>query len=172
MSVKGTLATPVGVFESSTKTTLLARSTRSLRMKSRTACHTRQRRQTEDVGSIIIIVATDAPLLPHQLKRIARRASHGLARTGGTSGNSSGDIFIAFSTANSEAGRAVGVAWIEMLPNDEISPLFEATAQATEEAIINAMLGAETMTGIGGHTAIALPHDRLRDVMRRYNRLR
>jgi D-aminopeptidase len=122
-------------------------------------------------GSIIIVVATDAPLLPHQLKRLARRATMGLARTGATSGNGSGDIFIAFSTENTEAGKVEGVIPLEMLPNDRMNPLFEATVQATEEAIINALVAAETMTGINGTKIIALPHDRLRQVMKKYNRL-
>jgi D-aminopeptidase len=125
----------------------------------------------EDVGSIIIVVATDAPLLPHQMKRLARRASLGLARTGSSSGNGSGDIFIAFSTANAEAGRTSGLVNVTMVPNDEMNPLFEATAQATEEAIVNAMAGAETMTGLDGHTVMALPHDRLQQVLKKYNRL-
>jgi L-aminopeptidase/D-esterase-like protein len=124
----------------------------------------------EDVGSIIIVVATDAPLLPHQMKRLARRASLGLARTGSSSGNGSGDIFIAFSTANPDAGRTSGVVNLSMLPNDEMNALFEATAQATEEAIVNAMVGAETMTGFEGHTVIALPHDRLKEVLKKYGR--
>ena len=125
----------------------------------------------EDVGSIIIVVATDAPLLPHQTKRLARRASLGLARTGSVSGNGSGDIFIAFSTANPDAGRTTGLVNLTMLPNDEMNRLFEATAQATEEAIVNAMVGAQTMTGYEGHTVIALPHDRLKQVLEKYNRL-
>jgi len=125
----------------------------------------------EDVGSIIIVVATDAPLLPHQTKRLARRASLGLARTGSVSGNGSGDIFIAFSTANPDAGRTTGLVNLTMLPNDEMNRLFEATAQATEEAIVNAMVGAQTMTGYEGHTVIALPHDRLKQVLKKYNRL-
>jgi L-aminopeptidase/D-esterase-like protein len=129
------------------------------------------RRAGEDVGSIIIVVATDAPLLPHQLKRLARRASLGLARTGSSSGNGSGDIFIAFSTANADAGRASGLATVTMLPNDEMNRLFEATVQATEEAIVNAMVGAETMTGFEGHTVMALPHDGLQEVLKKYNRL-
>jgi len=128
-------------------------------------------RAGEDVGSIIIVVATDAPLLPHQLKRLARRASLGLARTGSSSGNGSGDIFIAFSTANADAGRTSGLATVTMVPNDEMNRLFEATVQATEEAIVNAMVGAETMTGFEGHTVIALPHDRLQEVLKKYNRL-
>jgi D-aminopeptidase len=129
------------------------------------------RHSGEDVGSIIIVVATDAPLLPHQLKRLARRASLGLARTGSSSGNGSGDIFIAFSTANPDAGRTSGLLNVAMLPNDEMNPLFEATVQATEEAIVNAMVGAETMTGFAGHTVIALPHERLQQVLGKYNRL-
>ena len=124
-----------------------------------------------EVGSIIIVIATDAPLLPHQLKRLARRATMGLARTGSTSGNSSGDIFIAFSTANADAARAAGVVDLKMLPNNEMNGLFTATAEATEEAIINAMVGAETMTGANNQTVIALPHDALRQALKKYNRL-
>ncbi len=124
-----------------------------------------------DSGSIMIVIATDAPLLPHQMKRLARRASLGLARTGSVSGNGSGDIFIAFSTANPRASRPTGIAHLEMLPNDLMGPLFEATVQATEEAIINALVAAETMTGINNYTAIAIPHDRLREVLKKYNRL-
>ena len=124
----------------------------------------------DDVGSIIITVATDAPLAAHQLKRLARRASLGLARTGSVSGNGSGDIFIAFSTANPNAGQAKGLVTVTMLPNEEMNPLFEGVVQATEEAIVNAMAGAETMTGVQGHRVIALPHDRLRETMRKYGR--
>jgi D-aminopeptidase len=125
----------------------------------------------EDTGSIIIVIATDAPLLPHQTKRLARRATMGLARTGSTSGNGSGDIFIAFSTANPHAAAGKGATTVTMLPNDELNPIFEAAVQATEEAIVNAMVGAETMTGIDGHKVFALPHDRLREVLKKYNRL-
>lgn len=125
----------------------------------------------EEVGSIIIVVATDAPLLPHQLKRVARRAALGLARNGSIASNGSGDIFIAFSTANPGAAKPEGAIALTMLPNERISPLFEATVHATEEAIINAMVAAETMTGRDNHTAIALPHDKLRDALRKYNRL-
>jgi D-aminopeptidase len=124
----------------------------------------------EDTGSIIIVVATDAPLLPHQTKRLARRATMGLARTGSTSGNGSGDLFIAFSTANPGAAAAKGPANITMLNNNELDPVFEAVVQATEEAIVNAMVGAETMTGIDGHRVFALPHDRLRAALKKYNR--
>ena len=124
-----------------------------------------------DEGSIIIVVATDAPLLPHQLKRLARRASMGLARTGSTSGNGSGDIFIAFSTANPGAAKSSGMTKLEMVPNDQMNPLFDATVEATEEAIVNALVAAQTMTGADNHTAIALPHGRLREVMKKYGRL-
>jgi D-aminopeptidase len=123
-----------------------------------------------DVGSIIIVIATDAPLLPHQLKRIARRAALGLARTGSTSGNSSGDIFIAFSTANPHADKEPGPNAVATVSNARISPLFSATVEATEEAIVNAMVGATTMTGADGHTAVALPHDELQRVLHKYGR--
>lgn len=126
---------------------------------------------TQETGSIIIVVATDAPLLPHQLKRLARRASLGLARTGSVSGNGSGDLFLAFSTANPDAAKSEGVAKLDMLPNDEINPVFEATVQATEEAIINALVAAEPMTGQGGHHVPALPHDELKQVLEKYRRL-
>lgn len=122
-------------------------------------------------GSIIIVVATDAPLLPHQLKRIARRASLGLARTGGTAGNGSGDIFVAFSTANPGAASGQPLAPLAMLSNARITPLFNATVEATEEAIINAMIAAETMVGRDGNRSEALDHDRLREILQRYNRL-
>ena len=124
-----------------------------------------------DMGSIIVVVATDAPLLPHQLKRIAKRVSMGVARTGGMASNSSGDIFIAFSTANPGAGAAAGLPTARMLPNERITPFFEATALATEEAIINALVAARTMTGYDGHRVIELPHDRLQETLKKYNRL-
>ena len=124
-----------------------------------------------DTGSIIITVATDAPLLPHQLKRLACRASLGLARTGSTSGNGSGDIFIAFSTANPRAARPSGLPQLTMLPNDRMDALFAATVEATEEAIVNALVAAETMTGADNHKAVAIPHERVKEVLRRYNRL-
>jgi L-aminopeptidase/D-esterase-like protein len=126
---------------------------------------------TSDVGSIIVVIATDAPLLPHQLKRVARRASMGIARTGGMASNSSGDIFIAFSTANSGTGAKNGLPAVKMLPNPRITPLFEATVEATEEAIVNALVAAETMTGISDHRVEALPHDKLVQLLRKYNRL-
>jgi len=122
-------------------------------------------------GSIIVVVATDAPLVAHQLKRLARRVSLGLGRDGSVSGNGSGDIFIAFSTANPGAAAVDHVVDLKMLPNDKMDELFAATVQATEESIINAMIAAETMTGIENHKVIALPHDRLQAVLRKYNRL-
>jgi L-aminopeptidase/D-esterase-like protein len=122
-------------------------------------------------GSIIVVVATDAPLLSQQLKRIARRVSLGLGRNGSISGNGSGDIFIAFSTANPHAEGSKTVVDVKMVPNDSLDPIFAATVQATEEAIINAMVAAETMTGIENHKAIALPHDKLRAILKKYNRL-
>jgi L-aminopeptidase/D-esterase-like protein len=124
-----------------------------------------------DRGSIIVVVATNAPLVAHQLKRLARRVSLGLGRNGSISGNGSGDIFIAFSTANPGAAAADGVVDLKMLPNDKLGPVFAATVQATEEAIINAMIAAETMTGIDNHKVIALPHEKLREVLEKYNRL-
>jgi L-aminopeptidase/D-esterase-like protein len=123
-----------------------------------------------DQGSGIVVIATDAPVLPHQLKRIARRASMGVARTGGTASDSSGDIFIAFATANSGAGAVAGLPALKMLPNDRLTPLFQATAEATEEAIINALVAAESMTGADDHFIMALPHDRLVALLRKYNR--
>ena len=123
-----------------------------------------------DVGSIIVVLATNAPLLPHQLKRLARRAALGVARTGGTASNSSGDIFIAFSTANSGAGSPAGLPSLKMLPNDRMTPLFQAAAEATEEAIVNALVAAETMTGANDRRAIALPHDRLVALLKKYRR--
>jgi L-aminopeptidase/D-esterase-like protein len=125
----------------------------------------------EDIGSIIIVIATDAPLIPTQLKRVARRASLGLGRVGSFSGDGSGDIFIAFSTANSGADGTKGIHDLKMLPNQRLNPIFLATVQATEEAVVNAMVAAETMTGINDHTVVALPHDKLREVLKRYNRL-
>jgi L-aminopeptidase/D-esterase-like protein len=125
----------------------------------------------EDGGSCIVVVATDAPLLPHQLKRLARRAPLGIGRTGGIGAHTSGDIFITFSTANPGAFGDRRLAHLEMLPNDILNPLLRATIEATEEAVINAMIAAATMTGRDGHIAHAIPHDRLREVLRRHGRL-
>ena len=125
----------------------------------------------EELGSIIIVVATDAPLMPHQLKRLARRATHGLARTGATSGNGSGDIVIAFSTANPGAASAENTAQVSMISNEQISPFFNATVLATEEAIINALVAAEPMTGVNGRTVQAISHNRLKEILKKYNRL-
>jgi L-aminopeptidase/D-esterase-like protein len=124
-----------------------------------------------DTGSIIVIVATDAPLIPTQLKRIAKKVSLGLGRDGSYSGDGSGDIFLAFSTANPGAVGTKGVHQLAMLPNDSLDPIFLATVQATEEAVINAMVAAETMKGINNHEVIALPHEALREALKKYNRL-
>jgi D-aminopeptidase len=121
-------------------------------------------------GSIIIVVATDAPLLPHQLKRVAKRAALGIGRMGGIGGNSSGDIFIAFSTANAGGGGADKPVTLTMLPNERSDAIYEATIQATEEAIVNALVAAETMTGANDLRVFALPHDRLRQALVKYNR--
>jgi len=122
----------------------------------------------KETGSIIIVIATDAPLLPHQLKRLARRASLGLARTGSVSGNGSGDLFIAFSTANPHAAdSSPPTRTIETMPNDLMDPLFTATVEATEEAIINALVDNYDMTGRDDHKVPALPHDRLREIFKR-----
>jgi L-aminopeptidase/D-esterase-like protein len=129
------------------------------------------KRDDRDFGSIIVVVATDAPLLPHQLERIARRVTMGIARTGAVAGNGSGDIFIAFSTANPGAADPKGLPALAMLPNDRITPFFSATVHATEEAIINALVAARTTEGFAGHRAIELPHDRLRAALAKYNRL-
>lgn len=122
-------------------------------------------------GSIIAIAATDAPLMPHQLRRIAQRISLGIGRTGSTASNFSGDLFLAFSTANRGAASREGLRSIAMLPNDELDPLFDATVQATEEAIVNALVAAKTMTGINGNTIFALPQDQLRAILKKYGRL-
>jgi len=134
-------------------------------------------REDRDTGSIIIIVATDAPLLPHQLKRVARRAALGLARTGAISGDGSGDLFLAFSTANAElvplsSGREQKMFSPRMLPNEEMSPIFEGTVQAVEEAIINALFAADTMVGINNRTVEGLPIPRIREILREHKRLR
>jgi D-aminopeptidase len=124
-----------------------------------------------ELGSIIVVVATDAPLLAHQLKRLARRVTLGLGRNGSISGNGSGDIFIAFSTANSGAAAEGHLVTLQMLPNDSLDPVFRATVEATEEAVVNAMVAARDMVGVDDHKVIALPHDALRAVLKRYNRL-
>jgi len=128
-------------------------------------------RRQEGDGSIIVILATDAPLLPHQLKRIAHRIALGVGQVGGRGSNGSGDIFLAFSTANKDAFNRDSTTTVQTLPNDRITPLFEATVEAVEEAIVNAMIAAETMEGIHGNKAYALPHDLLIDILKKYNRV-
>jgi D-aminopeptidase len=129
------------------------------------------RPQDRETGSIIVVVATDAPLLPSQLKRLARRVPLGISKLGGYASNGSGDIFIAFSTANSGAATREGLREIQMIPNDAMSPLFLATSQAVEESIVNAMIAAKTMVGINGNTVYALPHDRVIKILKENNRI-
>jgi L-aminopeptidase/D-esterase-like protein len=127
---------------------------------------------SRESGSIIVVLATDAPLLPHQLARLARRASLGLARTGSVSGNGSGDLFLAFSTANpGAADPAAPTHSVQTVPNDLLDPIFEATVESVEEAIINALVANQSMTGRDGHHVDALPHDRLCELLRKYGRL-
>ena len=127
--------------------------------------------KTDGLGSIIVIVATDAPFLPNQLKRISRRVPIGISRVGGYGSNGSGDIFISFSTANKKAFNRTKKSSITFLPNDLMNPFFLATVQATEEAILNALISAETMVGINSNTVYELPHERLRIILKKYNRL-
>jgi D-aminopeptidase len=125
----------------------------------------------EETGSCIAVVATDAPLLPNQLKRLARRVSLGLARTGAISGNGSGDLFLAFSTANPNVANADQVIHdVQTIPNDLLDPIFAGVAQATEEAVVNALVDNQSMTGRDNHRVDALPHDRLRELLKKYNR--
>ena len=131
----------------------------------------KSKRQEGD-GSIIVIVATDAPLLPHQLKRISQRVPLGIGIVGGRGSNGSGDIFLAFSTANENAFNRDETSTVETFSNDLITPFFDATVQAVEEAIINAMIAAETMEGINGNKAYALPHDLLIQTLKKYNRIK
>ncbi len=126
----------------------------------------------EELGSIIVVVATDAPLLPHQLKRVARRVALGIGRMGGIGGDSSGDIFIAFSTANGGGGSADSLSTARFIPNERINPIFEATVDATEEAIVNAMVAAETMTGADGYRVYALPTDQVVALLRQAGRIK
>ena len=125
----------------------------------------------EGDGSIIVVIATDAPLLAHQMKRLARRVPMGVGKVGGYGHDGSGDIFIAFSTANSNVAFSDGTVNVEMLPNWMMSPLFEATVQAVEEAIVNTLVAAETMEEINNNKVWALPHDRLIQIMKKYNRI-
>ena len=143
--------------------------------RARRACTTPATRDDDaddtEQGSIIVVVATDAPLLPHQLKRIATRVSLGIGRQGGFGGNSSGDIFVAFSTANAKSWAADTTTALRMLANDRLSPLFKATAQATEAAITNALLAADTMTGADDLRIFAMPVDRMLAALRKFGRM-
>ncbi len=123
-----------------------------------------------ETGSIIVVVATDAPLLPHQLKRIAQRVSLGIGKVGGSGGNGSGDIFIAFSTTNKAAFSRTNETNITMYSNDMINGLLTATIQATEEAIVNALVAGKTMKGINDNTAPGLPHEAVERILKKYNR--
>jgi D-aminopeptidase len=134
-------------------------------------CGTSGPLRDQELGSIIIVVATDAPLLPHQLKRIVKRAALGIGRMGGIGGNSSGDIFVAFSTANPGADQPRGVTSVQMLSNEAINGLFSATIQATEESIMNAMVAARDMVGANGLRVPALPHDKVRELLAKHGRL-
>ena len=126
---------------------------------------------SQDTGSIIIVVGTDAPLLPNQLKRLARRAALGLARTGSFSGNGSGDLFLAFSTANPGAfDPSQPTHSVQTIPNDLLDPIFEGTVQATEEAIVNALVDNHDMAGANNHRVDALPHEKLKALLKKYNR--
>jgi D-aminopeptidase len=132
-------------------------------------CPAGQARDREH-GSIIVLIGTDAPLLPHQLRRVARRAALGIGRMGGIAGSGSGDLFLAFSTAKQSTADSVGVSSVPMFEDERIDPIYESTVEATEEAIINALLAAKTMTGADFLRVPSLPHDRLREVLRRYGR--
>lgn len=125
----------------------------------------------DEMGSIIVVIATDAPLLPHQLERVATRAGLGIARVGGMASNGSGDIFVAFSTANARELRTGNDLSVRILGNENITPVFQGAVLATEEAIVNALVAAETMSGHNGNTVEAIDHEALRSVLRRYNRL-
>lgn len=127
-------------------------------------------RPDED-GSIIVVIATDAPLLPHQLKRLARRAALGLGRMGSISGDGSGDLFIAFSTANTVPAERGKAGSVQMMNTEDLGPVFAGVVEATEEAIVNALVAGETMTGRDGHVVQGLPHDKLREVLKKYGRL-
>ena len=144
--------------------------TRPPRRPSRSAARQPGSDEREELGSIIIVVATDAPVMPHQLKRIVKRAALGVGRMGGIGGNTSGDIFIAFSTANPKSDVEKGTAAVTMLGNSVINPLFAATIDATEEAILNAMVAARDMTGVDGIRVPAIPHDRIRALLKAHNR--
>ena len=132
----------------------------------------RQRNEWSEQGSIIVVVATDAPLLPHQLKRIAQRVSLGIGKVGGIGGNGSGDIFIAFSTANKNSFSRTKETTATVFSNDQMGALFNATIEATEEAIINALVAGTTTKGINDNTVYGLPHDAVMKILRKYNRVK
>jgi L-aminopeptidase/D-esterase-like protein len=127
--------------------------------------------EVAELGSIIVVIATDAPLISTQLKRLTRRITLGLGRNGSISGNGSGDLFVAFSTANEGAADDAHLTEVKMLPNGKLDEIFRATVEVTEESIVNAMVAARDMSGADNHRVIALPHDALRQVLKKYNRL-
>jgi L-aminopeptidase/D-esterase-like protein len=132
----------------------------------------REKNEWMEQGSIIVVVATDAPLLPHQLKRIAQRVSLGIGKVGGIGGNGSGDIFIAFSTANKNSFSREKETTATMFSNDQMGALFNATIQATEEAIMNALVAGTTMKGINDNTVYGLPHEAVVRILKKYNRIK
>src|SRR5207249_11848223 len=132
----------------------------------------REKNEWMEQGSIIVVVATDAPLLPHQLKRIAQRVSLGIGKLGGIGGNGSGDIFIAFSTANKSSFSRTKETTATVFSNDQMGALFNATIQATEEAIINALVAGQTMKGINDNTVFGLPHESVIRILKKYNRIK
>jgi L-aminopeptidase/D-esterase-like protein len=134
-------------------------------------CPTGGSREREQ-GSIIVVIGTDVPMLPHQLRRVARRAALGVGRMGGVAGAGSGDLFVAFSTGLTGTADSQGLATVSMLSEERVDPVYEATVQATEEAIINALLAARTMTGADYLRVPALPHDKLVEILRKHDRLR
>lgn len=137
-----------------------------------TPTYRREKMRAPGSGSIIVIVATDAPLMPHQLKRLAKRTALGVGRVGGLGENGSGDLMLAFSTANPNAAVARPTGKMEMLSNDVINPLFAAAADATEEAIVNVLFAAETMTGADNITVPAIPQDKVLEILKRHGRLK
>jgi L-aminopeptidase/D-esterase-like protein len=132
----------------------------------------REKNEWSEQGSIIVVVATDAPLLPHQLKRIAQRVSLGIGKVGGIGGNGSGDIFIAFSTANKNSFSRTKETTATIFSNDQMGALFNATIQATEEAIVNALVAGTTTKGINDNTVYGLPHDAVIKILKKYNRVK
>lgn len=146
--------------------------TLNIKIYDESSADARQKNEWSEQGSIIVVVATDAPLLPHQLKRIAQRVSLGIGKVGGIGGNGSGDIFIAFSTANKNSFSRTKETTATVFSNDQMGALFNATIEATEEAIINALVAGTTTKGINDNTVYGLPHDAVMKILRKYNRVK